>query len=149
MTDCTHSLDLMKPSEAFTCAAQGVGNLIRRFAEGLDSIPLGQWTGMIVAIVIIVAGIACVVFTAKFLDRLIKWFGQKEELERTDEGKLLQNKWGAFIMACGFASGFLETAGQPGMMFMALWLCGTSVAIFVLGPYWWGHRPLPRPYWQG
>ena len=148
MADCTGSIDALKPSEAITCAAQGVGNFIRRFADGIDSIPLGQWAAMFVVAAIIVAGIACVILTAKFLERLIKWLGQKEELERTDEGKLRQSKWGAFIMVCGFASFFLATPG-PVMMFVTLWLCGTSVAIFVLGPYWWGHRPLPRPYWQG
>ena len=112
MADCTGSIDALKPSEAITCAAQGVGNFIRRFADGIDSIPLGQWAAMFVVAAIIVAGIACVILTAKFLERLIKWFGQKEELERTDEGKLRQRRWGAFIMVCGFASFFLANAGS-------------------------------------
>jgi hypothetical protein len=98
---------------------------------------LGEWVEIILAVALLPAHIASYVLPLYFCWRFIRRFVANDAFALEVKEHRRKNFWGAYLLL----SGLIVVALFPDdrfMRFQGAWEIACGVAIFLLGPSWWG-----------
>ena len=111
--------------------------VITATAGSMSGTTLGEWVETVLAVALLPAHIASYVLPLYFCWRFIRRFVANDACVLEGREQRRKNFWGAYLLL----SGLIVVALFPDdrfMRFQGAWEIACGVAIFLLGPSWWG-----------